>query len=295
MDYAFYGKSQSRDILSSLSNCKTHKVLFEASIAGLVTTKQNSGSLPIGGVSVSWELLSVDLETPLICSGCSGNEITTAGGSFHIQVKVDDDIYYNGNNDEFPIRIKYKKQTVLANRKIDHEFLCNEGLDVCDSSVGDVVYLSHLQFNKPLHIYDDTSTPFKGKVIVDNTVHEGSPGCGVFNATICLMHNFGEDRQAELGCAISQSNGDYNVPVAIGSIVHDIQVSYHSHEFTQTESNVYNYDEGIHITEEGLYIDHDFRDITTTTLIVEGAFKSTKLVSFFFLKYSQFFSCGRKV
>lgn len=274
MDYAFYGKSQSRDVLSSLSNCKTHKVLFEASIAGLVTTKPNSGSLPISEVSVSWELLSTDLESPLICSGCSGNEITTAGGSFLIRVKVDDEIYFHGNNDEFPIRIKYKKQTILANRKIDHEFLCNEGSDECDSNVGDVVYMSHLQFNKPLHIYDDTSTPFKGKVVVDDTVHEGSPeGCGVFNATVCLMHNFGEDRQEELGCAISQSNGDYNVPVAIGSVVHDVQISYHSHEFTQTWNNNNNYEKGIHITEEGAYIGHDFRDITTTTLVVEGTLK----------------------
>ena len=53
--------------------------------------------------------------------------------------------------------------------------------------------LEPLQLDRPLHIYDDISIPFKGKFIVDNTQYEGSQGCKVARAKVCRMHNIAQD------------------------------------------------------------------------------------------------------
>ena len=261
--------SISRVLYSSYAKCGIHKVLFEASINGIVTTKPGSGSLPIKDVLVEWQLLGED-NTPLQCRTCHGSVITHKGGSFHIKVKADDERLSETNDEDIPIRIKYSKTT----GPINHVFLCNSGDEICDDETGHVEYVHHLNFLQPLHIYDDTSILFSGKVIIDDTAFAGAEGCPISEAKVCLMHNTTRGVEEQLVCVMTDKDGNYEAPVVIGSTVHDIKIIYHDHEFVPTKPNKNNYKAGILVefNDESptSYNGHDFRDITKAKLIVEG-------------------------
>ena len=222
MDAPYALSTERRLLTSSLSACDAHKVLFEAAISGLVTTEPNAGSLPIEDVLVEWELLTIDHGSALSCEGCSGSSLTTEGGSFHIKIKVDDDYLKGRNDDEIPIRIKYSKSTFTLDDnnervEIKHLFLRNEGMEECDAENGNIEYISHLNFVKSLHIYDDTSVPFSGRIIHSNTRSREAPdGCPIVEAEVCLQHNTTLGLLEDLVCVESDRNGEFVAPVIIG-------------------------------------------------------------------------------
>lgn len=262
MDVPFSRLLQTRTISSSLSICDVHTILFEASIAGLVTTDPYAGNLPIANVTVHWEILGSDALMPLRCSGCSGSVDTMEGGSFRIHIKADAKELFEKNDHDIPIRLRFSKTTISGGQAIPHVFLCNEGRQICDFQEGYIEYVKHLLFDKPVHIFDDTSIPFSGKVIVDGT------DCPIHNATVCATNEI----DADLACAATDANGNYEVAVIIGSIVHGVSISYHSHVFEPTADNSYNYASGIRMEVGKLYNGNDFRDISKAEISVEGRF-----------------------
>jgi len=269
MDSPYDATEGSLSLLSSDSTCASHIIHWEASVSGLITTEPNAGSLPIENALVSYQLLSDEFED-LICDGCSGNLNTTFGGSFKIDFLVDHPYLKNKNSEEIPVRLYFSKQTI-GMATIDHIFLCNDGQDACDTEKGFIFYLMHLNFNAPLHIYDDTSVPFSGKIAVKNTVYAGGTGCPIMGADVCLMHQTTQNGLMEaLVCVITNSNGIYNAPVIIGSVVDHVEITYETHEFEQAHENQNDYSIGLHITADGFYNGHDFMDTTTSEMYVEG-------------------------
>lgn len=250
-------------------------ILWEAAIDGLVTTAPNSGSLPIKDVSIYYELLD-PLHIPIDCEGCSGEVISGEGGEFKIHIKSAHPRFVDSEDTQFPIRLKYSKSTFVhkngVDKEIKHEFLCNDGVDICDAEEGSIKFLTHMQLGKKLHIYDDTSVPFSGSILYYETDFVGSPGCPVVEAEVCLMHNTSVGIEEELVCTETDGEGMYVAPVVIGSVVQTVDVVFHSHSFVKHPENKADYEKGIHIEEDGLYIGNDFVDITTSDLFVEGMF-----------------------
>eukprot|EP00957_Ditylum_brightwellii_P136865 10437401-Ditylum_brightwellii.AAC.1 len=172
----------SSDLSASSNNaCSTHTIKWEASIHGEITTEPNAGRLPIKDVNVAYSLLDKNM-VPVNCKGCSGTTSTTAGGMFEISFNVDNVALYGSSENEYAVDILYKKTSKSDNgTDIPHKFLCNEGEDDC-SDTGHLVYLNHLNFKKPVEVYDDTNVPFSGKVFVADT----DKRCMMPNVEVCL-------------------------------------------------------------------------------------------------------------
>ena len=257
----------SLDLNHSEPNCQPVVIRWEASIDGIITTEPHAGTLPVKGVEIEYQLLSLQLED-LVCNGCTGTEVTTEGGGFQIEFNVEHP-YLKGVNykDEIPIRIKFRKMTEGVT-PIPHKFLCNHGEDPCDNRP---LYLRHLEFGKVLHIIDATQVLFTGTVYIDDTEYPGARGCGVKNADICLNHLTTSGLEEELVCVKTDASGYYEANVVIGSIITSVNIAYHRHEFKQAEHNWSNYRDGLLITADGVFINNDFVDITTSDLVVEVA------------------------
>jgi hypothetical protein len=222
------------------------------------------GSLPVGGVTISWQLLSREDLTPLDCEGCFNSTIATDGGAFHIVFNVEHSKLYNSNDEEIPIRLYFSKVT----NGTTHQFLCNNGLDDCDSENGHLVYLSHLQFKKPLKIYDGTVIPFSGRILIADTAHDDSDGCGVENAKICLVHYSIEGVKIDLVCGDSELDGSFLLFVVLGSTIHDVEIIFFGHAFIPTASNSNDYSSFL-IKENTNYTDNDFEDVSMARLSVD--------------------------
>ena len=268
MDSPYDASEGSIALKASDNTCASHTIHWESSVSGLITTEPNAGSLAIEEVKVTWQLLSDEFED-LVCDGCSGETETTAGGSFEFQFNVVHP-YLNGMNDaEVPVKLFFTK-TTNGIQSIEHIFLCNEGQDICDPDEGFIFYLKHLHFKTPLHIYDDTSIPFSGRIIVYNTAFEGSTGCPISKANVCIQHLNALKILEDLICRESDANGYYEAPVIIGSIVHNIVIHSYNHKFERTFENKIEYSQGLKISAGGFYTQNDFMDMDKTKLSVEG-------------------------
>jgi hypothetical protein len=115
---------------------------------------------------VSSQLLSHGVLLPLNCEGCFNSTITTDGGAFLIAFNIDHSKLYNTQDEEIPVGLYFSKVT---NGTI-HEYLCNNGLDICDSENDHILYLSHLQLRNLLPICDDTVIPFSGRILIAETL-----------------------------------------------------------------------------------------------------------------------------
>eukprot|EP00559_Dactyliosolen_fragilissimus_P002088 CAMPEP_0184871508 /NCGR_PEP_ID=MMETSP0580-20130426/40756_1 /TAXON_ID=1118495 /ORGANISM="Dactyliosolen fragilissimus" /LENGTH=2372 /DNA_ID=CAMNT_0027374173 /DNA_START=995 /DNA_END=8116 /DNA_ORIENTATION=+ len=272
MDHPFDHEGVGRTLLSSSDTCADHRIQWEASIHGKVTTEPNAGSLPIEEVTVTYQLLSEDKETPMDCDGCSGTQETTDGGTFDIVFNVNNETLYEKNTHEIPVKVTFSKSTTGDNNTIiDHQFLCNEGEDNCSGDVGTIVYLSHLQFREPLHIYDDTSVPFSGKVSIADTSYSGAlEGCALADVEVCLIHerNVGVMKTNEtLVCGKTDPDGTYSVSVVVGSRVDYINVMYHNHKFEPSSDS--SFEPGTVIQAEAYYHGMDFVDTEKARLMVD--------------------------
>lgn len=268
MDLTLNSK-ETRALASSSATCNTYQISWESSLSGIVTTDPDAGSIPIEKVNVRWQLLSEDGKD-LKCSQCSGDSIlTNKGGTFEIYIKIEDEpLLYGKNDEDIPIKLFFSKVTSSNQNDIEHRFLCNEGQDVCDDENGFVTYLKHLHFDIPIHVYDDTSMPFTGKLLIHGT------NCPVVGANVCPQHHSVAARNNEQNvgnlCVRTDSNGDYIAPVVIGSIIYGVRISYESHDFVRTFDNKWNYGAGVTITEGGFYANNDFYDMTKARLFVQG-------------------------
>ena len=176
----------SQDLGHSDASCVPHVIQWEASINGVITTEPHSGSLPVEGVTVTYQLLSMDYEE-LSCQGCSGIVKTSTGGGFEIDFLVAHP-YLEGvtHLDEIPVKLKFRKITAGTN-EISHTFLCNLGEEVCNDD-GYIMFLKHLEFNKKVEVYDATQVMFSGSVFILDTIFAGSAGCPILNAEVKIYH-----------------------------------------------------------------------------------------------------------
>jgi len=270
MDHPLDSLGVGRRMESSDDACASHKIHWEASIHGNISTPPNAGSLPIKDVEVSWELMDIHHATPIGCEGCYGNSKTTDGGTFKITFNIDDPALSYNNDDnkrEFSVRIKFSKMS----GDITHKFLCNNGEDDCSGEIGTAVFLKHLQFGEIVNIYDDTSVPFSGQVLVDNSGFTNADGstnaepCPLSKVNVCLMKNNKVGAMDPIVCSETGSNGVYEIPIIIGSRVDDVQLSYHDHTF----QSVGEFEKGTSIEEGGLYGGNDFKDVQKARLFVD--------------------------
>lgn len=261
MDAPFALSNERRVITSSLSACDSHTIAWESSIHGQITTAKNAGYLPIEDATIRWELLDKDDHTRVLdCDGCSGEAFTDDGGLFKVQIQALDDSL--DNDSAIPVRLHFEK---TSQGTIFHEFLCNDGEIPCPSE-GFVIFLNHLTFDAPLHIIDDTSIPFSGKVTIADT-----NGCTLSNVEVCAMYNDTSGVEEELVCVESDSDGLYSLPVVIGATINRLDFAYKKHDF-EAKSTDKDFGSGIVISaEDAPYNDYDFEDVTKTKLRVEVA------------------------
>eukprot|EP00978_Attheya_sp_CCMP212_P027543 scaffold92309_cov43-Attheya_sp.AAC.1 len=251
-------------VFSSEETCGIHVVRWQASISGKITTAPQSGSLPIESVIVSWTLYSSN-QVDVIAQG---RQVTEESGLF--MAHFDELSIYLENEKEYPVLFQFSKLTETFNSTIIHRFLCNEGTVNC-TDTGTIAYLKHLEFEKPLHVYDTTSVPFKGKILIEGTDSEASgDGCLINGATVCLIDKSITGSDAEGICVDTDSNGEYEAPAIIGSTV-SVEVNYRNHTFLPFYGNIIDYDKGITIDPAGRYERNDFMDMTKAHLFVEVA------------------------
>lgn len=260
-----------RALASSSAICSIHRINWESSMFGKVTTDPDAGSIAIQDVDVRWQLLSEDGKE-LQCVNCSGATKTNKGGSFEIHVKVEDEpLLYGKNDEDIPIKLFFSKFTRSNENEIKHRFLCNDGQDICNDETGFVTYLKHLHFDTPFHAYDDTSVPFTGKLIIHGTQ------CPIVGANVCPQHHSVAARNNEQNvgilCVKTDSNGEYIAPAVIGSVIYGVRIEHEGHDFERTFDNKWNYDAGVHITETGFYASNDFYDISKARLFVQGQYR----------------------
>jgi len=262
MDAPFSLSTERRLLTSSLSSCDAHYIHWEASIHGKVTTLLNTGGLPIEDTTIRWELLDKnDHSRVLVCDGCSGLAVSDGGGLFSIHIKALEPSLDNVSG--IPVRLFFKKESP---GDIEHEFLCDNGEVHCPES-GYIIYLNHLTFEVPLHVYDDTSIPFSGKITIADT-----NGCPLSDVTVCAMYNEPLSGIAEeINCVKTDIRGIYMLPIVLGSRVDFLDFAYYEHVFEQVSSEK-DFTGGILITAENApYVDYDFQDVTKAKLRVEVA------------------------
>lgn len=270
MDHPLDYEGAGRQLQSSDDTCAPHKIRWEASIHSKITTEPNAGSLPIEDVEVTWELLRSDSDTtPIGCNECSGSSSTTEGGIFDIIINIDDAFFKYKNEMDFPVKIRFSKMSGT----IDHTFLCNDGEDDCSGDKGTVVYLKHLQFKEPLHVYDETSIPFSGKVFIADTIHSGAEGCMLSNVGVCLIQErnigSGTKRNDTMVCGDTGPDGTYSLPVIIGSTIDHVDLNYHEHAFRPSSES--SFEGSIVIKENVSYENNDFEDVEKARVFVEIA------------------------
>ena len=131
--------------------------------------------------------------------------------------------------------------------------------------------LAHLQFGNVLHIYDNTSVPFSGKVFVKDTKFAGNSSCPISDVKVCLMHNrllHGTPQLPEaLICGDTQSDGIYTRPVVIGRTIDSVQLSYNDHKFEPSKGSSFKNHTLIDMDMD--YNNNDFWDVQKARVIVE--------------------------
>lgn len=257
-----------RALSSSSAICETHRIAWESSISGFISSTPDAGSLAIKNVLVHWQLLSEEGK-PLSCSGCIGSTKTDDGGLFNIDFNIQNEAdLFQTNDADIPVNLYFSKTTTSNGTAFSHLFLCNQGQDICDDVAGHTVYLKHLHFDSPVHIYDDTNLPFSGKLLIHGT------NCPIMNARVCPLHKASSAQNLEVlvgdVCVETNSYGEYTAPVVIGSVIYGVRIEYEEHIFERTFENKWNYEAGVTITEGGFYGKNDFYDMSKARLIIHG-------------------------
>ena len=175
---------------------------------------------------MTWVLLDQS-GNELDCKGCSGISYSGQGGKFEIAIKASS--AYLGNESEFAVKIFYAKTSPASPTPISHQFLRDDQSNRCDPVHGNLIYLRHLEFSEDLHIFDDTSIPFSGKVTVADT-----NGCILNGVRVCANHNGTLGVTEEIVCVESDSSGLYSLPIVAVARVDFLEFHYHDHEFVSS-------------------------------------------------------------
>lgn len=226
----------------------------------------DAGSLPIKGVTITYQIYSENF-VRLDCDDCSGSVLTNEGGGFTIDFNLDHPFLHGvGESDDIPVVLTFHKTTGSGDNGVDHLFLCNELLEVCNEDGGHTIFLNHLAFKTPLRVHDDTGVPFRGVVSIADT----DLLCKVANAEVCLVEHIEmTGTQTPLVCGSTNGRGEYELPAVLGIRVDDIEIKYNEHTFEATEDS--RFEAGTIIAEGGFYSGMDFVDVTKTELTVEVA------------------------
>jgi hypothetical protein len=266
--------SPTANLMSSTAACTDVRIAWEASIQGLVTSKASAGSVPIQDVVVTWNIgkVTTNAFTALSCSTCSGVTTTDKTGSFRAEFRVDEpNLVLTRTN---PVAVLFNFSRSFGTHA--DTFLANNEITSITKS-GYIVYLKHLQFDMPLFIVDASTVPFMGKVYYRDTGYESTEGCPVTPATVCALQTSSsgtsEPSIKQLACQDTDSTGSFNLPLPVGSVVHNVTVSYYGHEFVAAPENTWAdyYSDGVEINPTKEYSRNNFIDISTAPIKVDVA------------------------
>lgn len=152
----------------------------EASVIFKVTLKKESGSEPVEGVKVMWELFSPDGSESLGKSVTNKPLITPKNGLVGpIKLKVNSTTPGGILLDE-DSQLQLKTQFIKQSHDTSHTFLCEDETKECPKS-GFVTYLSHLDFRELVHVADATTVRMRGRVFA------GQKSEGVIRGTECAL------------------------------------------------------------------------------------------------------------
>ena len=266
------------NLVSSQGACKNLTIAWEASIKGIITSKADTGSIPIDNVSASWMLMNPNnTALRLRCknpqSVCDGSITTDSSGIYQANFFVDEPYLSLNRTVSIPVLLYF-------NRSFDNNqtgtFLANdEKSDITTS--GYVIYLQHLQFDRLVYVVDASTVAFTGNIYVRNTEFDSYDGCPVADADVCVyelktVSGF-QTTKLKLACKKSDSSGHFNLPLPIGSIVHNITISYFDHEFSPASNNPYalKYQDGIIIDPKIDYSKNNFVDMSIAPINVDVA------------------------
>ncbi|KAL7576580.1 hypothetical protein ACA910_018071 [Epithemia clementina (nom. ined.)] len=274
-----------------------HVVLWQASIDGQVTLEESAGLLPVENVVVEYRMEDLDGFILPVCEEMFDGwcrVLTTPSGKFKVNLSLNHPSL--NNNDDFPVRMRFGKTTA----NITHRFLCNDATRDCSTELlipmddpddeglpenatatdesnfsTTVVYLRHLEFKEPVHVIDDTTVPFRGKVTVKGTEMpgEGALGCAILGAEVCLLDHTTRNafQLPDPVCVTTDSEGNYALPAVIGTVISP-EVRYHDHVFQSVDPKDDRlFAAGILIQPDGVYENFNLHDVTTTLLTVEVA------------------------
>lgn len=202
-------------------------------------------------------------------------------GPFHLRVDKEKVKELNLNDSsKLPLRVTFSKFSNGGedNSIIPHTFLCNDESIVCPDS-GLLVYLSHLDFNKVIHVADATTVLMTGRVYSGKLDENGeitSSGCTVSGVEVALYRKIGNDQEMKVYNAFTDDLGLYSLKANIGTWVYP-KVIMNGRKFDPMDDS-----KGAIYTEKGFFAsseavqtgdfsDHDFFDTTLAQLHVEVA------------------------
>ena len=256
--------------VSSDPACQDVTIAWEASIRGLVTSKASTGSIPISNIKITWMLMNpTNHSQTMNCatrSQCSGIFTTDSSGSFEAKFWVDEPQYRLNISDPVPVLFTFRRSLSTSTNQSD-TFLANNEETLIPTS-GMIVYLKHLQFDTPLFVVDASTVAFRGTVFVRNTQYASKSGCPVVQAGVCAYEtktlSGGSTDNVKLACQYTDSDGMFNLPLPIGATVHNVTVTYYSHEFLPDASNMFakRYADGVIIDPSISYDGNNFVDMT---------------------------------
>ncbi len=145
-----------------------------------VTLTKESGSEPVEGVKVVWELFSPDGHESLGTSGTDSSLMTPKNGLIGpVKIKINSTTP-EGNVLDKDSQLQLKTRFIKESHGTPHIFLCEDETKECPSS-GLITYLSHLDFRDVVHVADATTVRMRGRVFA------GQKSDGVVRGTDCAL------------------------------------------------------------------------------------------------------------
>jgi len=129
MDHPLDHDGSLRQVESSDDSCSPHRIRWEASFHGKVTTEPIAGSLPIKDVKLPTSLVkrrTTKMEISfctILCEGCSGETKIHGSGSFDNGFNLDNSPLHEKNEEKLPVHINFS----MTSGSLPHNFTCNDG------------------------------------------------------------------------------------------------------------------------------------------------------------------------
>ena len=209
----------------SLGAAHATEVHWEASIKLRITTAPQNGGVGVENVFVTWALPKsqyANRTNAVLDPAVLGHGHTDKDGYLNIPFLVSkQDAFFLSNNVKVPIELFYYKEQAIqiqdGNRTrsmLGDRFTCNGGATNC--TAGTVAYLQHLDFDKPITIYDMSEIPILGTVTIRGT------DCPLQNVLVCpvRLSSRGDKSPSTKSCAATDEFGKYVVTAHINTEVY---------------------------------------------------------------------------